>query len=169
MFYIYTHTYIYISAHDTQPELRFDAYLVLRKRFRHISTDKSLCYLHFDLLSLSFLFSTTSSLSTTIHRIKHKKLKIVRPPASVARYTMIRHAHRPESPNNIRFVIFSSSIFSAAFLRPLFWVIFWHTDYDTDSRITFYFVTSRHGCKHAAEHRRPSLTNSCPSTIDNGV
>ncbi|XP_018495191.1 beta-1,4-galactosyltransferase 2-like [Galendromus occidentalis] len=36
------------------------------------------------------------------HRIKHKKLKIVRPPASVGRYTMIRHAHRPESPNNIR-------------------------------------------------------------------
>ncbi|XP_064488287.1 beta-1,4-N-acetylgalactosaminyltransferase bre-4-like [Ornithodoros turicata] len=39
------------------------------------------------------------------YRIKHKKLKIIRPPASVARYTMIKHIHRPESPNNIRMAL----------------------------------------------------------------
>lgn len=39
------------------------------------------------------------------YRIKHKNLKIIRPPASVARYTMIKHIHRPESPNNIRMAL----------------------------------------------------------------
>ncbi|EEC06029.1 beta-1,4-galactosyltransferase, putative [Ixodes scapularis] len=36
------------------------------------------------------------------YRINHKHMKIIRPPASVARYTMIKHIHRPESPDNIR-------------------------------------------------------------------
>ncbi|XP_077488344.1 uncharacterized protein LOC144099125 [Amblyomma americanum] len=39
------------------------------------------------------------------YRIKHKNLKIIRPPASVARYTMIKHHQRPESPNNIRMAL----------------------------------------------------------------
>lgn len=39
------------------------------------------------------------------YRIKHKNLKIIRPPASVARYTMIKHNQRPESPNNIRMAL----------------------------------------------------------------
>ncbi|CAG2114877.1 unnamed protein product, partial [Medioppia subpectinata] len=29
-------------------------------------------------------------------------LHIIRPPESIGRYTMIKHNHRPESPNNVR-------------------------------------------------------------------
>ncbi|XP_076373802.1 beta-1,4-N-acetylgalactosaminyltransferase bre-4-like isoform X2 [Tachypleus tridentatus] len=36
------------------------------------------------------------------HRLKKQKLEIIRPPESVGRYTMIKHTHRPESPNVIR-------------------------------------------------------------------
>ncbi|XP_049272432.1 beta-1,4-N-acetylgalactosaminyltransferase bre-4-like [Rhipicephalus sanguineus] len=39
------------------------------------------------------------------YRIKHKNLKIIRPPASVARYAMVKHHQRPESPNNIRMAL----------------------------------------------------------------
>ncbi|XP_013774563.1 beta-1,4-N-acetylgalactosaminyltransferase bre-4-like [Limulus polyphemus] len=36
------------------------------------------------------------------HRLKKQKLEIIRPPESIGRYTMIKHTHRPESPNVIR-------------------------------------------------------------------
>lgn len=36
------------------------------------------------------------------YRIKFRKIEIVRPPESLGRYTMIKHDHRPESPNSIR-------------------------------------------------------------------
>lgn len=36
------------------------------------------------------------------YRISFRKLPIVRPPESVARYTMIKHDHRAESPSNVR-------------------------------------------------------------------
>ncbi|XP_054708064.1 beta-1,4-N-acetylgalactosaminyltransferase bre-4-like isoform X2 [Uloborus diversus] len=36
------------------------------------------------------------------YRIKYRKLEIIRPPEMLGRYTMIKHEHRPESPNAIR-------------------------------------------------------------------
>ncbi|GFR29405.1 beta-1,4-N-acetylgalactosaminyltransferase bre-4 [Trichonephila clavata] len=36
------------------------------------------------------------------YRIKYRKLEIIRPPETIARYSMIKHDHRPESPNAIR-------------------------------------------------------------------
>ncbi|GFT31435.1 beta-1,4-N-acetylgalactosaminyltransferase bre-4 [Trichonephila clavipes] len=36
------------------------------------------------------------------YRIKYRKLEILRPPETLARYSMIKHDHRPESPNAIR-------------------------------------------------------------------
>ncbi|XP_054164090.1 uncharacterized protein LOC128961827 isoform X2 [Oppia nitens] len=36
------------------------------------------------------------------HRLKYHNLHIIRPPESIGRYTMIKHNHRPESPNNVR-------------------------------------------------------------------
>ncbi|KFM80764.1 Beta-1,4-N-acetylgalactosaminyltransferase bre-4, partial [Stegodyphus mimosarum] len=36
------------------------------------------------------------------YRIKYRKLEIIRPPETLARYSMIKHDHRPESPNAIR-------------------------------------------------------------------
>ncbi|XP_074603249.1 beta-1,4-N-acetylgalactosaminyltransferase bre-4-like isoform X2 [Brevipalpus obovatus] len=36
------------------------------------------------------------------HRLKLHDLKILRPPESIGRYTMIKHKHRAESPNNVR-------------------------------------------------------------------
>ncbi|GIY50255.1 beta-1,4-N-acetylgalactosaminyltransferase bre-4 [Caerostris extrusa] len=36
------------------------------------------------------------------YRIKYRKLEILRPPETIARYSMIKHDHRPESPNAIR-------------------------------------------------------------------
>ncbi|GBO00543.1 hypothetical protein AVEN_79085-1, partial [Araneus ventricosus] len=34
--------------------------------------------------------------------IRYRKLEIIRPPETLARYSMIKHDHRPESPNAIR-------------------------------------------------------------------
>ncbi|CAL1296004.1 unnamed protein product [Larinioides sclopetarius] len=36
------------------------------------------------------------------YRIRYRKLEIIRPPETLARYSMIKHDHRPESPNAIR-------------------------------------------------------------------
>lgn len=36
------------------------------------------------------------------YRIKYRKLEIIRPPETIARYSMIKHEHRPESPSAIR-------------------------------------------------------------------
>ncbi|XP_015905417.1 beta-1,4-N-acetylgalactosaminyltransferase bre-4 isoform X1 [Parasteatoda tepidariorum] len=36
------------------------------------------------------------------YRIRFRKLDIIRPPEALARYSMIKHEHRPESPNAIR-------------------------------------------------------------------
>jgi len=36
------------------------------------------------------------------HRLKFHNLHIIRPPESIGRYTMIKHNHRSESPNNVR-------------------------------------------------------------------
>ncbi|XP_076335294.1 beta-1,4-N-acetylgalactosaminyltransferase bre-4-like isoform X3 [Tachypleus tridentatus] len=36
------------------------------------------------------------------YRLRKQKLNIIRPPQSIARYSMIKHTHRPESPNVIR-------------------------------------------------------------------
>ncbi|XP_022256847.1 beta-1,4-N-acetylgalactosaminyltransferase bre-4-like [Limulus polyphemus] len=36
------------------------------------------------------------------HRLEKQELKIIRPPAFIGRYTMIKHKHRAESPNVVR-------------------------------------------------------------------
>ncbi|XP_076335293.1 beta-1,4-galactosyltransferase 2-like isoform X2 [Tachypleus tridentatus] len=36
------------------------------------------------------------------YTLRKQKLNIIRPPQSIARYSMIKHTHRPESPNVIR-------------------------------------------------------------------
>jgi len=36
------------------------------------------------------------------YRIRYRKYDIIRPPEALARYSMIKHDHRPESPNAIR-------------------------------------------------------------------